>query len=151
MVRSRLVGGLALAAVLGALTACGGEEEPGAEKQRYIEQSDAICAQTFQDISGLTGRDQQTAERLGQEWTEAGEQLRALPRPGEDFETATQFVVDVENLAMSYTAAARALALNEQDDANRAFEDATMIKQRAAETAEDYGYEECVRIDEVGP
>ncbi len=150
--RSRLVGGLALAVVLAALTGCGGgEDEPGGAKQQYIEQSDAICGQTFQDISGLTGRDQQTAERLSQEWTEAGEQLRAIPRPGEDFETATQFVVDVENLAMSYTAAARALTLNDQEKANQAFEEATMVKQRAAETAEDYGYEECVRIDEVGP
>ena len=149
MVRSRLVGVLAVAVVLGALAACGGQQEPGAEKQRYIEQSDAICSQTFQDISGLTGRDQQTAERLSGQWTEAAEQLRALPRPDENFEVATRFVVDVENLAMSYTAAARALALNDQEKANQAFDEVTLVKQRAAETAEDYGYEECVRIDEV--
>ncbi len=144
--RSRLVGGLALAVVLAALTACGGEEEPGAEKQRYIEQSDAICRQTFEDTSGVTGRDQQAAEKLSQEWAEAAEQLRALPRPGEDFETATQFVVDVENLSMSYTAAARALVLNDQEKADRAFDDVTMIRQRAANTAEEYGYVDCAQI-----
>ena len=149
--RSRFVGRVALALALPLVAAgCGGDEGgPGEEKARYIDQSDAICSQTLQDISGLTGRDQQTAERLSQQWTEAGEQLRALPRPEEDFEVATRFVVDVENLAMSYTAAARALELNDQDKANQAFEEATMVKQRAAETAVEYGYEECVRIDEV--
>ncbi len=150
--RSRLVGGLALAVALAALTACGGEEqEAGGEKQRYIEQSDAICRQAFQDVSALTGRDRETADRVGQRLAQAGEQLRALPVPGEDLETATQFVVDVENLAMSYTAAARALVLNDQDKANRAFEDAQMVKRRAASTAQEYGYEECARIGEVGP
>ena len=141
--RSRLVGGLALAVVL---AACGGEEEPGAEKQRYIEQSDAICAETFEKTSGATGRDQQAAEQQAEEWSAAAEQLRALPRPGEDFETATRFVVDAENLAMSYTAAARALALNDQEKANQAFDDVDMVKRRAAETAEEYGYRDCARI-----
>ncbi len=144
--RSRLVGGLALAVVLAALSACGGEEEPGAEKQRYIEQSDAICRETFAKTSGLTARDQQTAERASQEWTGAHDRLNALPVPGEDFETARQFVIDVNNLAMSYTAAARALAFNQQDTANAAFSDVDMIKRRAAERAEDYGYADCTGI-----
>ncbi len=142
--RSRLVGGLALAVLL---AGCGdGADEPGGEKARYIEQSDAICAETFQATSGATGRDQEAAERQAEAWTSAAEQLRALPRPGEDFETATQFVVDAENLAMSYTAAARALEANDQDRANRAFDDVDMVRNRAAQTAEDYGYRECARI-----
>ncbi len=144
--RSRLVGGLALAVVLAALSACGGEEEPGAEKQRYIEQSDAICRETFARTEGLTARDQQTAERAAQEWSGAYDRLNALPVPGEDFETARQFVTDVNNLAMSYTAAARALAFNDQEKANRAFNDVDMIKRRAAERAQDYEYFDCAAI-----
>ena len=148
--RSRLVGGVALALILGALTACGGEEGgPGAEKQSYIEQSDAICRETFQETSGLTARDQQTAERAAEVWGRATERLKPLPVPEESVELARQFVIDVENLSMTYTAAARALALNDQQKANRAFEDAAMIKGRAAETADEYGYQECVRIGQA--
>jgi hypothetical protein len=147
-VRSRLVGGLALAVVLAGLAGCGGGDgdEPGAEKQRYIEQSDAICRETFSKTEGLTARDQQTAERASQEWSGAYDRLNALPVPGEDFETARQFVTDVNNLAMSYTAAARALGLNQQDKANEAFADVDMIKRRASERAQDFGYFDCAGI-----
>jgi hypothetical protein len=146
-VRSRFVGGLALALALGALGGCGGgDDEPGAEKQRYIQQSDTICRETFDKTQGLTARDQQTAERASAEWSGAYDRLNALPVPGEDFEIARQFVTDVNNLSMSYTAAARALALNQQDKANEAFGDVDMIKRRAAERAEDYGYFDCAGI-----
>jgi hypothetical protein len=131
---------------LGGLVGCGGADEPGAEKQRYIQQSDTICRETFAKTEALTARDQQTAERASAEWAAAYDKLNALPVPGEDFEQARQFVTDVNNLAMSYTAAARALGLNDQEKANRAFNDVDMIKRRAAERAEDYEYFDCAGI-----
>ena len=145
--RSRFVGGLALVLALGGLAGCGGgADEPGAEKQRYIQQSDTICRETFAKTEALTARDQQTAEKASAEWAAAYDKLNALPVPGEDFEQARQFVIDVNNLAMSYTAAARALGLNDQEKANRAFNDVDMIKGRAAERADDYGYFDCAGI-----
>jgi sugar/nucleoside kinase (ribokinase family) len=145
-VRSRFVGGLVAVLAVGGLVGCGGDDEPGAEKQRYIEQSDTICRETFAKTEALTARDQQTAERASAEWAAAYDKLNALPVPGEDFEQARQFVTDVNNLAMSYTAAARALGLNDQEKANRAFNDVDMIKRRAAERAEDYEYFDCAGI-----
>jgi hypothetical protein len=149
-VRSRLVGGVALALVLAAVAGCGGDgDDPGAAKQQYIEQSDAICRETFQKTSGLTARDQQTADRASQEWASAFDRLNAIPIPGETEDLAKQFVTDVNNLAMSYTAAARALELNQQDKANEAFAEADMIKRRAAERADDYGYVDCREISQA--
>lgn len=148
--RSRFGVGLALALALAGLAGCGGgDDEPGAEKQRYIEQSDTICRETFAKTEALTARDQQTAERASQEWAAAYDKLNALPVPGEDFEKARQFVTDIDNLAMSYTAAARALALNQPDKANEAFADVDMIKRRAAERAQDYEYFDCAAISQA--
>lgn len=148
--RSRFVGRVALALALPlAAAGCGGDEGgPGDEKARYIDQSDAICRDLFQKVSGLTARDRETAERASQEWTGAAESLKALPQPEESVELARQFVTDVENISMSYVAAARALELNNQDKANKAFEDVAMIKTRSAKVADDYGYRECTRIDQ---
>ncbi len=149
MVRSRLVGGLTLAVVLAALAGCGGDgNEPGAAKAAYIKASDAICRETFQNTRSLTGRDQQTAEKASEEWSKAYDRLNAIPIPGETEDLAKQFVTDINNLSMSYTAAARALALNQQDKANRAFDDVTAIKTRSARVANDYGYEDCAGINQ---
>lgn len=147
--RSRLVGGLTLAVVLAGLAGCGGDgDEPGAAKQAYIEASDVVCRETFDKTSSLTGRDQQTAEKASEEWSKAYDRLNSIPIPGETEDLAKQFVTDINNLSMSYTAAARALALNQQDKANKAFDDVTTIKARSARVANDYGYEDCAGINE---
>ena len=149
--RSRFVGRVAVLMVLaGFLVACNGAEGgPGAEKVRYIEQSDAICRETFPKTSGLTARDQATAEKAAEEWLAASDRLKAMPQPAESVELARQFVYDVENIHMSYVAAARALALNDQAKAERAYNDITMLKNRAAETADEYGYEDCAGIEQA--
>ena len=146
--RSRLAGGVAAVVLVPALLAgCGGEEKPGAEKQSYIEQSDAICRETFAEANGIgTGRDQQTAQRLADVWAPAAEQLKALPVPRESLELAEQFTTDVENLSLTYVHAARSAELNDQADVDEAYRDVDLIKRRAAETADEYGYEVCNQI-----
>jgi hypothetical protein len=152
-VRSRLAGGVAALVLVPALLAgCGGDgdEEPGAEKQRYIEQSDAVCRKTFAEANGIgTGRDQQTAQRLADVWAPAAEELKALPVPRESLELAEQFTTDVENLSLTYVHAARSAELNDQADVDEAFRDVDLIKDRAAETADEYGYEVCSQIGQV--
>ena len=147
--RSRLAGGVAAVVLVPALLAgCGGDEKPGAEKARYIEQSDAICRDTFSQASGVgSGRDQQTAQRLADVWGAAAEKLSALPVPRESLEQAEQFTTDVENLSLAYTQAARSAALNDQADVDEAYRDVDLIKNRAAETAEEYDYEVCKNIN----
>ena len=149
-VRSRLAGGVAAVALVPALLAgCGGDEKPGAEKARYIEQSDAICRDTFSQASGIgAGRDQQTAEKGAQVWGSAAEKLKAIPVPRESLEQAQQFTTDVENLSLAYTQAARSAALNDQADVDEAYRDVDLIKNRAAETADEYGYEVCKNINQ---
>ncbi len=148
--RSRLAGGLAVAVLIPALLAgCGeNQEKPGAEKERYIQQSDPICRQTFDAAASAgTGRDKATAERLADVWRDGADKLKALPVPAESEEQARQFVTDVENISLSYTAAARALDLNDSAKADRAFGDVEMIKRRAADTADEYGYDVCNQIN----
>ncbi len=149
--RSRFVGRLAAGvALIALLAACSGEEGgPGAEKARYIEQSDAICRETFPKTSGLTARDQATAEKAAEEWLAASDRLKAMPQPAESVELSRQFVYDVENIHMSYVAAARALALNDQAKAERAYNDIAMLKERAAESADEYGYGDCAGIEQA--
>ncbi len=147
--RSRLAGGVAAALFIPALLgACGGgEEKPGAEKARYIEQSDAICRDTFSQAAGIGGgRDQATAQRAADVWGAGAEKLKALPIPRESEEQARQFVTDVENLSLAYTQAARSAALNDQADVDEAYRDVDLIKRRAAETADEYGYDVCKNI-----
>jgi hypothetical protein len=150
-VRSRLAGGVAAVVLVPALLAgCGGDEEPGAEKQRYIEQSDAICRNTFSEAAAVgTGRDQQTAQRLADVWGRAAEQLKGLPVPRESLEQAEQFTTDVENLSLAYVHAARSAELNDQADVDEAFRDVDLIKNRAAEVTDEYGYEVCDQIGQV--
>ena len=149
--RSRFVGRVAVLMVLaGFLAACTGDEGgAGAEKVRYIQESDAICRETFPKTSGLTARDTATAERAAQEWQSASDRLKAMPQPEESVELARQFVYDVENIHMSYVAAARALALNDQAKAERAYNDIAMLKKRAAESADEYGYGDCAAIEQA--
>lgn len=146
--RSRFVGRMAAGVALTALlVACSGDEGgPGAEKVRYIEQSDAICRDLFPRTSGLTARDQATAEKASEEWGAASEKLKALTIPDESFEIARQFVTRVENISLSYVAAARNLAVNDQAGAAKAFDDAATLKRQAAENADEYGYQDCRAI-----
>ena len=148
-VRSRLAGGFAAVVLVPALLAgCGGDEKPGAEKAQYIEQSDAICRDVISEAAGIgSGRDQQTGERGAQVWGQAAERLKALAVPRESLEQAQQFVTDVENLSLAYTQVARSAALNDQADVDEAFRDIDLIKNRAAETADEYGYEVCDQIN----
>jgi hypothetical protein len=130
------------------LVACGGGGTPGAEKQRYIEQSDAICRDTFaQAASTGDAHDEQTAQKQADLWTAAADKLKALPRPSESVELASQFVTDVENIGLSYLAAARALDLKDTAKAEKGFNDVRMIKEREAKTAKAYGYVDCSRIN----
>ncbi len=147
--RARLAGGVAAVVLVPALLAgCGGADEPGAEKQRYIDQSDAICTETLSQAGGVgTGRDQQTAQRAAEIWSSASERLKALPVPAESEEQARQFVTDVENLSLAYTQAARSAEINDQADVDEAFRDVDFIKRRAAEVADEYGYEVCNQIN----
>jgi hypothetical protein len=147
-VRSRLAGGVAAVVLVPALFAgCGGDEKPGAEKARYIEQSDAICRDVLGQAAGVgAGRDQQTSERQAEVWRAASERLNAIPVPRESLEQAEQFTTDVENLSLAYTQAARSAALNDQADVDEAYRDVDLIKNRAAETAEEYGFEVCDQI-----
>ena len=146
--RSRLAGGVAAVVLVPALLAgCGGDEKPGAEKARYIEQSDAICRDALSQAAGVgTGRDEQTSQRAADVWAAAAEKLKALPVPRESLEQAEQFTTDVENLSLAYTQAARSAALNDQADVDEAYRDVDLIKRRAAEVAEEYGYEVCRNI-----
>ena len=147
--RSRLAGGVAAVVLVPALLAgCGGDEKPGAEKQSYIEQSDAICRDTFAQAAGIgSGRDEATAQKGADIWGAASDKLKALPVPQESFELAQQFVTDVENLALSYTAAARANNVKNQARVDKSFTEITQIKERAAETADEFGYEVCQNIN----
>ena len=152
--RSRLAAGIAAAALVPALLAgCGGgesEEKPGSEKQRYIEQSDAICRDAFSQASGIgSGRDRASAQKGIDVWTAASDKLKPIPIPRESEELAKQFVTDVENLSLAYTQAERSAELNDQTDVDEAYRDVDMIKKRAAETADKYGYEVCKDIDRV--
>jgi hypothetical protein len=149
-VRSRLAGGVAAVVLVPALLAgCGGDEKPGAEKAQYIEQSDAICRDALSQAAGIgSGRDQQTGEKGAEVWGQAAEKLKALPVPSESIEQAQQFTTDVENLSLSYTQVARSAALNDQADVDEAFRDIDLIKKRAAETADEYGYEVCKNINQ---
>ena len=148
-VKSRLVGCTAAAILLPVvLVACGGGGKPGAEKQRYIEQSDPICRDTFAQSASIgDAHDQQTAQKQADLWMGAADKLKALPRPSESVELASQFVTDVENIGLSYLAASRALSLKDQAKAEKAFGDVSMIKQREAKTAKEYGYTDCARIN----
>ena len=133
------------------LAGCGdGDEEPGAEKQNYIEQSDAICRDTFAEAAGIgSGRDEATAQKGADIWGAAAEKLKALPVPRESIELAEQFTTDVENLSLAYTAAARGNNVNNQARVDKSFSEITLIKERAAETADEFGYEVCKNINET--
>ena len=129
------------------LVGCTSEEKPGAAKANYIAQSDAICADVISRSNSIGNtRDQATAQQQADLWNDAFSRLDAMPAPAESFEQARQFVIDTNNLAMSYTAAARAFEGNDQAKANRAYADIDEIKRRAAEVADEYGYKECVAI-----
>ncbi len=143
--RSGFVGRLATGfALVALLAACSGDEGgPGGEKLRYIEKSDAICRETFPKTSGLTARDQATAEKADEEWGAASDKLKALTVPGESVDLARQFVTRVENISLSYRAAARALALNDQAKATKGFDDVATLKKQAADGAKEYGYKDC--------
>ena len=146
--RSRLAGAVAAIVLVPALlSGCGGDEKPGAEKARYIEQSDAICRDALAQAAGIgSGRDEQTGRKGAEVWGATAEKLKALPVPRESLEQAQQFVTDVENLSLAYTQVARSAALNDQADVDEAFRDIDLIKNRAAETAEEYGFEVCTNI-----
>ena len=148
--RARLAGGVAAVVLVPALlVGCSsGDEEPGAEKQQYIEQSDAICRETFAQAAGIgTGRDEATAQKGADVWGPAAQKLKDLPQPKESIELAQQFVTDVENLSLAYTAAARGANVKNQGRVDKSFTEITEIKERAAETADEYGYEVCKNIN----
>jgi hypothetical protein len=130
------------------LAGCGGGGAPGAEKARYIVQSDAICGEVFaQAAAAGTAHDKATADKLADVWGRGSDRLKAMEPPSESVELARQFVTDVENIGLSYVAASRALELNDQAKAERDFNDVSMIKSRAAKTAKDYGYKVCRQIN----
>ncbi len=149
--RARLAGGVAAAVLVPALLAgCSSDEKPGAEKERYIEQSDAICRDTFSQAAGVgSGRDQATAQKAADIWAAGAAKLKALRIPKESEEQASQFVTDFENLSLSYVQAARSAELNDQADVDEAYRDVDMIKRRAAKTADEYGYDVCKNIGSV--
>jgi len=130
------------------LAGCSSTEKPGAAKARYITESDAICRDFIaQAASAGTAKDQATAEKLAGIYQGGADKLKALTKPTESVELASQFVTDVENLSLGYTAAARALALKDQAKADRYFKEVDDIKKRDAATAKAYGYNECTRIN----
>ena len=148
--RSRWAGGVAAALLVPAVLAgCGGGGAPGAEKARYIVQSDAICGEIFAQAGAAgTAHDKATADKLTDVWSKGSDRLKGLGQPpAESVELARQFVTDVENIGLSYVAASRALDLNDQAKAERDFNDVSMIKTRAAKTAKAYGYKVCRQIN----
>ena len=146
--RARLAGGVAAVVLVPALLAgCSSDEKPGAEKARYIEQSDAICRDAFAQAAGIgSGRDEATAQKGADVWGAASDKLKALAVPRESEEQARQFVTDVENLSLAYTAAARGANVGNQGRVDKSFTEITDIKKRAAEVADEYGYEVCRNI-----
>jgi hypothetical protein len=124
-----------------------GDEKPGAEKARYIEQSDAICRDAFAQAAGIgSGHDEATAQKGADVWGAASGKLKALAVPRESEEQARQFVTDVENLSLAYTAAARGANVGNQGRVDKSFTEITDIKKRAAEVADEYGYKVCKNI-----
>ncbi len=131
-----------------ALAACTSEEKPGAAKATYIAQSDTICTDVFSKSASIgNAKDQATAEQQSALWADAFNRLDALQEPQESVELARQFVTITDNLAMSYTAAARAQAGGDQAKANKAYTDIDALKKQGAAVADEYGYEECVNIN----
>jgi hypothetical protein len=130
------------------LAGCASSDKPGAEKARYITQSDGICTDVFAKASAAgSGHDQATAQKLADVWQDGANRLRAIPEPKESVEQARQFTTSVENLSLGYTAAANALGVNDQARADKSFREVDQIKKDAADTAKEYGYKECRRIN----
>lgn len=147
--RSRRLLGMAVLIPV-ALVGCGSSSDgkPGGAKGAYIEQSDVICADVITKSNSIgNAKDQATAQQQADLWNDAFKQLDALQEPQESVELARQFVTDTDNLHMSYLAAAAALQFNDQTKANKAFSDVDTIRQRAAKTADEYGYTDCVGIN----
>ncbi len=138
-------------AVLVPLVAVGcstSKEKPGSAKAAYITQVDVVCKDVFAKSASIgNAQDQATAQKQAEVWRDAYSRIRAYPIPGESVELARQFLTDMDNLDMSYTAAANAYATGFPDKAARAFSDAKKTKEDAAKTAKEYGYKECTAIN----
>ncbi|MFN2608628.1 MAG: hypothetical protein ABR511_12180 [Acidimicrobiales bacterium] len=140
--------GLAMAVLVPVLLAsCGGKEKPGAAKQKYIVQSDAICRDFLGQVSSAgSTQDQPTAQKLADVYQGWSDRLRGLQMPTESIEQARQFVTQVENIGLGYSAAFQALAVNDQARATKSFGEVATVKKQAAATAKEYGYTDCQRI-----
>jgi len=137
---------VALVAVV--VAACGGGGKPGAEKVRYITQSDAICTDVFAKAAAAgNGHDQATAQKQADLWQDAANRLGAMVPPSESVELARQFTTGVQNISFGYSAAAQALAVGDQARADKSFNEVAASKKQAASTAKDYGYNECTKIN----
>ena len=167
--RRRLVAVLAIVLVLvliGVAVAGGGDDEqtpittaetgtstPGLgtplSKDEFIEQGDAICAETAAGVANLTSDDSQTLAEDERELTESQlDQLRTLVPPEEDQKTLDQFFSAMEDQVDALDK--RVLALDRADD-TASLEAETELGAATDElrsAAKDYGFEECGRPGE---
>jgi hypothetical protein len=139
------------------VTEIGGATGPGLAslpKDDFIEQADAICAETDAGLEGITTAEATRAARQEAELASGQyEQLQTLPPPEEDAET---FAVFAGALEEEVTALGdREVALERGDDAALAEIDAAVSSAEAdaAAAAEDFGFDVCgdpaVRGDEA--
>jgi len=126
---------------------CGtSKEKPGSSKAAYIDQVDVVCQEVIPKAKSMSAQDQATAQQQAALWQDAYNRIRAFPMPGESVEQARQFLTSLDNLDMSYTAAANAFTAGFPDRATRAFADAKTTKENAAKVAGEYGYSQCAFI-----
>jgi hypothetical protein len=168
--RRRLVAVLAIVLVLvliGVAVAGGGDDEQTPittvttgttdpalatplSKDEFIEEGDAICAETAVAVASLTSDDSQTLADDELEYTESQlDQLRSLVPPEEDQKTLDEFFAAMEDQVDALDK--RVLALERADD-SAALEAETELATATDEllgAAKDYGFSECGRAGEA--